>query len=498
MTMHFLAAAKAERLRLMAEIAKHSRLLEAVDVVLDLYQHFDDIDPNSPPAHTPSAKTEFDRRSSDVGGHPLPAGSHDLDGNGDSQARHIGGLAETAVSASIPDTVASVSGHPALESVPALQRAASEVSPSSDESATGREAGDALPATKAGAASLAPADPPRSEAAPREDAGQAAPALGRLDQPDRASLAPTKRERVRLLHEQHPDWSASDIAVALNLSRNAVHVHASMLGISLGVKGDGLGDRIATLHVEHPEWTAADMGRALDARSGSVANALKRRGIVLPKAPNPGRERKPDSVASRVEAYATAHPDATAGDIAKALGVDPSKVRASAATRNLTLRKLSHEERSARQREVYEAPITNEPTQRQVITPASAKPSEASADDGAESRRRKHGEPEREVALAAPPAAPAQTVPDRPVFDVGDPDADYVHPSVAKYGTPNAKWFRLRRADGQWLHLSGHGFTTDKNDGWIGRIGQLRNIRASTAHPDAKGLQIVAATAVQK
>lgn len=114
------------------------------------------------------------------------------------------------------------------------------------------------------------------------------------------------------------------------------------------------------------------------------------------------------------------------------------------------------------------------------VTPPVAKPSTPPEDDGAESRRRKYGEE---------PASESENTP-------SETTEQYVHPSVAKFGSPSAKWFRLRRKDGFWLHMSGTGFTDNKNDGWIGKIGQLRTARER--FPDAQGLQIVGVTVAPK
>jgi hypothetical protein len=299
------------------------------------------------------------------------------------------------------------------------------------------------------------------------------PTVKPVGERDGSPAAPvTKKERVAQTHDEHPDWTIAKIAAHLNLTTDAASRHLQALGIKLGHKGSPrkkapgeptVREKVLAAHAAHPDWPQKQIADALGIGTGSVSNAVKGLGIEFPKSPN--SLPKPDSQRARVEAFLLDHPDATVRDTATALGLAFSRVRAIAAEAGIQFRKLTPAELQAARR--------------------------AGALKSAAVRRRGAGVP---IAGKPEPASEPQHQP----FTVGDQDEEPVHPTVAKFSSPNAKWFRLRRSDGMWLHMSGHGFTVEKKDGWIGKIGQLRAIRGNPRYPDARGLQIIGVTQVAK
>lgn len=142
-----------------------------------------------------------------------------------------------------------------------------------------------------GAADEAPADALPSEAATREAAASAAPETIPSDQEPPAL---SKRQLVRITHEDHPDWSAAQIADHLGLSKGSVSGHASSLGIKFAkavvaaASTMTLTDRVRLMHEQHPTWTARMIALQLGEKESSVSTLLATvRKVTVAPAPQP-------------------------------------------------------------------------------------------------------------------------------------------------------------------------------------------------------------------
>lgn len=128
-----------------------------------------------------------------------------------------------------------------------------------------------------GAAGVPPTDAPSSEAATREDAVPAAPeTIPSEDEPPTLS----KRQQVRIAHEDHPDWSAAQIAEHLGLTKGSVSGHASSLGIKFAKSAVAAAssmtklDRVRLMHEQHPTWTARLIALEMGEKEGTVSTLL--------------------------------------------------------------------------------------------------------------------------------------------------------------------------------------------------------------------------------
>lgn len=452
------------------------------------------------------------------------------------------------------------SSAPIQESAPAMQQGPSEVvTPSSDESVTGREAvPDGLPATHsrqaavdrdieideqielgaseagrfdsgslteivvkeevrvlsagesrgmqwpsgvgrsdseeslaAGEATVSPAPIPPGKSG--EAAPSASPALSLLD-------------RIKLAHAEHPEWTAHDVAEHLKAKPKTVSAYGSMAGIkwpgTIKSRVPQFADRVAELHAAHPDWNGSQIASELSVGSGSVFNVVKRLGIVLPQGIN--SVRKGDSIASRVEAYHVANPMASTPEIATALGIEQKVVRTVGVNRKLTFRKLTKEERSAIQRagqlRSIHASVTKPHAKPAPQIVQEARPV-APAPTPAPSTERQPApipNPVARIAPQRPAVPPAMLGPEAP-FTVGDPDEDYIHPSLSKYpASPLGKKVSLRdRISGFYLHDSvtvladkTMMLTVDPDRAWRGTREQLKNVRGK--FPKTVELMLVA------
>lgn len=92
----------------------------------------------------------------------------------------------------------------------------------------------------------------------------------------------SKRQQVRITHEDHPDWSAAQIAEHLGLTKGSVSGHASSLGIkfSAGAAVNPAAssitklDRVRLMHEQHPTWTARMIALQLGEKESSVSTLL--------------------------------------------------------------------------------------------------------------------------------------------------------------------------------------------------------------------------------
>ena len=500
----FTAVIKAEWLRLASTVARDQLRLETLDRLLRLYE------PQTAMAAAADRDDDFERITNPEAPKPLPDVADDFAA---AIVRPVG--AKTSDQEPLSNGSGEVQDECAIH-LPARTR---------EESRERQTAGE-NPASK----------PEASLPEPMEPEGTAAVETGKpAGEGDGTPAAPlTKKERVARTHDEHPDWTIAKIAADLNLTRDAVSAHLSALGIKLGHKGTprkraegelSVREKVLALHAEHPDWYQKQIADALGIGTGSVSNAVKGLGVAFPKSPS--SLPKPDSQRARVTAYLDDHPGATAKEVSTATGIPESNVRMLAFVNHLDLGKLTPEENRAAKRDGglkavqsqhpdflkdrivtcnREHPDWNSHQIAEALDTTPGKVSAYKSKYGIPVPARRSDEPKfvPEVKTKPAPVVPVTASPEpepepAPLpFTAGDQDEEPVHPTVAKFGSPNAKWFRLRRADGMWLHLSGTGFTADKNNGWIGKIGQLRAIRSNPRYPDAKGLQIVGITQVAK
>jgi hypothetical protein len=334
----------------------------------------------------------------------------------------------------------------------------------------------------------------------------------------------TRADQIRAVLAKHPDWSSYQTAEQLGMEASDVRAVCRDKGVALKARPKattGLRQRAIEASAAHPEWTITEVARYLGAAGvGSVSNAVKGLGLVFAHHSPAGQSRKPDSEASRVEAYHLAHPDATARDIANALNLGLSAVTQAKTARGLNIRTMTFEERSQAMREASaRSPNRSRKADRAPVEapqpPAPAEPAPTGApkpgNEGYESYRRKNGLPKVDVSaeevdalpipvvrelsktaqrLRSEPAAPKV---EEPLAFAGDPDeedGDYVHPSLRRYPAPKAGGkVMLRRADGDYLHCGGVGFTKNRTYAWSGTRAQLA--KARQVFPDTKGMQVV-------
>lgn len=99
--------------------------------------------------------------------------------------------------------------------------------------------------------------------------------------------APTKRDLVRQVHEEHPDWTAAQAAAYLGLTRGSVTGHASSMGFKFASPLDGVKGRVKALHDAHPEYTRKQAWEELGITEGSLAAYSYTLGIKWTPQPKP-------------------------------------------------------------------------------------------------------------------------------------------------------------------------------------------------------------------
>ncbi|KQU96463.1 hypothetical protein [Devosia sp. Root105] len=107
----------------------------------------------------------------------------------------------------------------------------------------------------------------------------------------------SKRQQVRITHEDHPDWSGAQIAEHLGLSKGSVSGHASSLGIKFSAGAAAVSasssitklDRVRLMHEQHPTWTARMIALQLGEKEGTVSTLLAtvRKEVRAPAEPKP-------------------------------------------------------------------------------------------------------------------------------------------------------------------------------------------------------------------
>lgn len=108
-----------------------------------------------------------------------------------------------------------------------------------------------------------------------------------------APPAPSKRELVRETHEAHPDWTAKQIGEHLGLTIGSVSGHLSNMKIRLsGPAQDGAPtklDKVRIMHHAHPTWTARMIAEELGEKETSVSTmlAVVRKASGSPTPPQP-------------------------------------------------------------------------------------------------------------------------------------------------------------------------------------------------------------------
>lgn len=269
MTLHstdFISSLFAERGRIRAEQGLLSKRMTAIDAVLLAYS--DAAQEPIPEAPTPLPEGGG-QRAPTIETRPAEAKTSEQepssDGSGETQDRC------ESVSPPIPDISITIS---------AKTRAAQPGSEAAVDDA------DAAPTGEAQAPDASPAPIPVYSRAGNvgtwvrgsEKAADAPPAGEAL-----ASPAPiTKREQVRNTYEDHPDWTAAQVAEHLGLTRGSVSGHASLLGITFApakpttpqppavVKAE----RIRLTHEQHPAWTARMIANELGEKESTVTDVL--------------------------------------------------------------------------------------------------------------------------------------------------------------------------------------------------------------------------------
>lgn len=220
-----------------------------------------------------------------------------------------------------------------------------------------------------------------------------------------------------------------------------------------------LRDRIVAKHREHPEWPAKLLARACDTSEEQVRTAAQKRKLIIPSwwdyqrkqkakttealrkppkaekageaaiptpEPKPQPAAKPSTLAQRLADYVADHPNATAREVADALGAKLTSISWAAQKAGVTLRKFDSAERSAATRRGIAA---NKPTK-----------------------------PSAPAEKPSSPFAPA---------DIGEEPRKIKRPAKTRF------YLREKLGQGQFLHMSGQGLTDKRIYAWIGTEQQL-------------------------
>jgi hypothetical protein len=394
MSVDIVAAAKAERLQLLAGIARYECKLSAVDELIRVYTHFEDIDPALPvpsfleskslPDMQQPAQTEADHPSGD---------------NGD----HAAGVA-LAPAAPIPPSPP--------ETTPPAKTSSAERE-GDDSSAPIPEAPTPLPEDSASAVShfATPAEAKSSDQEPSHGSGEVQdecaihlPAHTREESRERQ---PIRSDVCAEIIRQHPDWTAQQIAEVAGESTQYVNVVAASRNLTV------------------------------------------RRLTAEEKAELARKSAKPDSRAARLRAYLAEHPDAIAAEASKALNINPKAIYSVAVAAGVSFPKAVPAPHPTQETQAAERAPTPTPAPAPVVAA-----SPEAVDDGAESYRRKYGEPQKQP------------------FDVGDPDAEgEVDPEPAAV-------YRLMSPSGQWLHRDMTRMTYKVSDAWQGTAQNMERLFA--------------------
>lgn len=206
----------------------------------------------------------------------------------------------------------------------------------------------------------------------------------------------------------------------------ATSSHAS--GKSVGSKGPAaptLKDRVRALYADHPDWTSGQFAEALpDANYDSVVTTVTtvRKEARQPKVEQPA---KPATKTDLIRALHAEHPEMTAREAAKHLGMEIYPLRELTRQAGLAWAPADHRGR----------PLKVE-AERPRATPL----------------------------VPAPSSAPTGR---------SSPSAVIVKPMVKPRGTR----FHLRNDDGEYLHFSCEAMTAAKAHAWIGDENHLRAVR---------------------
>lgn len=117
-----------------------------------------------------------------------------------------------------------------------------------------------------------------------------------------SSPAPRIRDQVQALHDAHPEYTARQAREALGLTKGSLSGHSSALGIQwtpvdvpdvpVEVAPKNV-DRVRLVHDQHPTWTARMIANQLGEKEKTVANIL---GGIRRESSNPEFAGKADLV----------------------------------------------------------------------------------------------------------------------------------------------------------------------------------------------------------
>lgn len=459
----FAAAIKAERLRLLAQIERDRLLLEAVDKIDALYRHFDDIAPAAE-----DDRTEFERVTNPESDAPAPLPASVVQAAELTDTVQRSAPAKQSAEEPLSNGSGEVQDECAIHLPNNSNNAPAEDARLEDGLSPSKE-GDTTSAATDGLAgtSVSSTDPDGGGSNSPETANQSAGSAVAAVTGANAQLADAVGVEPLPADTNPLSLSNRDVSTGEEASSGAGPQAEAL-------QSQGTGAETLAVRDGHAQGQAASAD--LPTNSAAAAETGK------PAGETDGSPAAPASIKDRIIACNRAHPDWDAHRIAEALGIKANSVSAYKSMLGLPIPRRAHN--SPKFVPATEAPRAQAPAPAPKLI------------DGLSQAR---SVLVRQVAEkpASPEPGPASEPQPQP-FTVGDQDEEPVHPTVAKFGSPNAKWFRLRRSDGMWLHMSGHGFTVEKKDGWIGKIGQLRAIRGNSRYPDARGLQIIGVTQVAK
>lgn len=124
--------------------------------------------------------------------------------------------------------------------------------------------------------------PPFSEPQQLEpaDLSEAAPLEAVAAAPEAVPPAPV-RERVQALHDAHPEYTARQAREALDITKGSLSGHSSALGITWAPAefigrpvGSMKSDKVRMVHEQHPTWTARMIANHLGEKEASVSTML--------------------------------------------------------------------------------------------------------------------------------------------------------------------------------------------------------------------------------
>lgn len=309
------------------------------------------------------------------------------------------------------------------------------------------------------ASARAPAAPPAPQAQERAGEGvttsPATPSPETANSGEASADAATGESPVTPAPESAPRSGGENVAPA-SQDTVATHQRAGVESSGSTVEPGALfsgtqAERLTALFAERGQVSMREAIEAIGGTSGGLFKAARKAGVVfrkltkaelaqaamdgMAKAGHPVEpSKKPKALGKRIAAYVEEHPDATAREVADALGSTLTAVGWAAQKAKIELRKYTAEERSEATRQGI---LARQPAQVDAPVPA----------------------------LIAPAAV-----------------GDVLH----KVWRPKATRFRLRQhvGRGKYLHMSGQGLVDSKAYAWIGTEAQLLATRAK--FPDAK------------